>query len=354
MDKRFHTIPSNQAPMAEELMVDRMGFAAEIPHGKSMVFNPKVSIVIPVYNGANYLSEAIDSALAQTYKNVEVIVVNDGSNDSGETEKVARAYGNRIRYLFKNKGGVASALNSGIEEMEGEYFSWLSHDDVYYSHKIERQIDFLRNLRDRKVVLYADYECIDDKSRHLAFVRANHKELSRKPLYSVLRGNINGCSVLVPKDILCAMGRFDGSFKTTQDYHLWFRIVRNYKVHHMPVVLVKYRIHAAQGTARIPEHLDEGNNLWISLMNSLSDNEKLSCEKTLFHFYLKMARHLTKSPFARARKYAMQMARQRLGDKPINIFAYLTAKVYFLMPIIRASRMLRIFRRFRRTLRFEV
>ena len=93
-------------------------------------YDPKVSIIIPVYNGANYVSEAIDSALAQTYKNIEIIVVNDGSSDDGATEKIAKSYGDRIRYFAKENGGVSSALNFGIRQMTGEWFSWLSHDDL--------------------------------------------------------------------------------------------------------------------------------------------------------------------------------------------------------------------------------
>ena len=98
---------------------------------------PLVSIVIPVYNGSNYLAEAIDSALNQTYDNVEIIVVNDGSKDEGKTRDVALKYGNKIRYFEKENGGVASALNFGVKQMSGEYFSWLSHDDFYTPHKIE-------------------------------------------------------------------------------------------------------------------------------------------------------------------------------------------------------------------------
>ena len=82
------------------------------------VFHPLVSIVIPVYNGANYMREAIDSALAQTYKNIEVIVVNDGSTDN--TDEIAKSYGDKIRYFKKENGGVATALNLGIREMRGE------------------------------------------------------------------------------------------------------------------------------------------------------------------------------------------------------------------------------------------
>ena len=124
--------------------------------------NSKVTIVIPVYNGSNYLAEAIDSALAQTYKNIEILVINDGSNDNGATEKIAKSYGNKIRYFKKENGGVATALNLGIEKMSGEYFSWLSHDDLYYPEKIEKQIKFISNFGHRSVV-YSDYALLKGK-----------------------------------------------------------------------------------------------------------------------------------------------------------------------------------------------
>ena len=115
-----------------------------------MTFNPKVSIVIPVYNGSDYLKEAIESALAQTYKNIEIIVVNDGSNDNGNTQRIALSYGNEIRYYYKENGGTATALNFGIEKMQGEYFSWLSHDDVYYPEKISTQIEYLNKQTNKR------------------------------------------------------------------------------------------------------------------------------------------------------------------------------------------------------------
>ena len=109
-------------------------------------YEPKVSIVIPAYNAANYLAQAIDSALSQTYNNVEIVVVNDGSKDDGETERIAKMYGDRIVYISKENGGSSSALNCGIRAMSGEWFSWLSHDDLYYPNKIEDQITLINDL----------------------------------------------------------------------------------------------------------------------------------------------------------------------------------------------------------------
>ena len=120
-----------------------------------------VSIIIPVYNGANYMREAIDSALKQTYDNIEVIVINDGSEDEGETEKIAFSYGDKIRYYSKSNGGVATALNLGIEKMKGDYFSWLSHDDMYMPEKISNEIEQLQTLPDRTIIVAEGCQIID-------------------------------------------------------------------------------------------------------------------------------------------------------------------------------------------------
>ena len=90
-----------------------------------MKYEPKVSIIIPVYNGSNFLAEAVDAALAQTYKNCEILVVNDGSTDDGASEKIALSYGDKVRYYLKENGGVSSVLNFAFEKMTGEWFSWL-------------------------------------------------------------------------------------------------------------------------------------------------------------------------------------------------------------------------------------
>ena len=95
----------------------------------------KVSIIIPVYNTEKYLRECIESALNQTYKDIEIIAVNDGSNDN--SLKILESFKNRIKIISKKNGGTATALNEGIKNMTGEWFKWLSADDVLYSNAIE-------------------------------------------------------------------------------------------------------------------------------------------------------------------------------------------------------------------------
>jgi glycosyltransferase involved in cell wall biosynthesis len=105
-----------------------------------------VSVVIPVYKAEPYLRDCVDSVLAQTYPNLEILVINDGSRDEGASEKIALSYGDRITYFHKENGGVSTALNFALEKMHGEWFSWLSHDDLYYPEKIEKQVAFINEL----------------------------------------------------------------------------------------------------------------------------------------------------------------------------------------------------------------
>jgi len=269
-------------------------------------FNPKVSIVIPVYNGANYVREAIDSALAQTYKNLEIVVVNDGSRDDGKTDEICRSYGDKIRYFPKENGGVATALNMGIEKMEGEYFSWLSHDDVYYPDKIEKQIEFLSKIPDRKkIILYANYDLIDEQSKLIQKMILDHENLIKKPEYALLRGSINGITLLIPKTAFKEHGNFDLELKCTQDYEMWRRMMRTYTFVHMDDIFTKTRIHPLQDSNKHPNVVTEGDPLWIGMMEDLSKKDKERLEGSEYNFYKEMVLFLEAgSPYTGAVEFA--------------------------------------------------
>lgn len=208
---------------------------------------PLVSIVIPVYNGANYLREAIESALAQTYANTEVVVVNDGSRDNGQTRAVARSYGDRIRYFEKPNGGVATALNHGVSQMRGQYFSWLSHDDLYRPDKVERQIKALAGKPDGTIA-YCDFSIIDAAGQ----VQDPHKAVSSKgeegmrAMLALGRECVHGCGLLIPATLFETVGRFDPAKRYTQDYDLWFRFAEQAAFVHVAEPLVLSRQHEAQ------------------------------------------------------------------------------------------------------------
>ncbi len=221
-----------------------------------MTHVPLVSIVIPVFNGANYLRYAIESALAQTYAHIEVLVINDGSTDGGSTERIARAYGDRLRYIEKPNGGVATALNEGLDQMRGDYFSWLSHDDVYYPTKVERQVAVLTG-RERSTVVYSNFDVIDFSGRIIRSVthRPVPESMFRPALIHV--SDAHGCSLLIHRSHFDRVGRFDPHLRYTQDYDMWFRMGRDTRFVCMPDRLIQSRTHADAGSTRHDTRLEE-------------------------------------------------------------------------------------------------
>lgn len=231
-------------------------------------FNPKVSIVIPVYNGSNYLREAIDSALAQTYSNIEVIVVNDGSCDGGKTDAIATSYGKKIRYITKSNGGVASALNLGISLAKGEYISWLSHDDLYLPDKINQQVLLMTNMESNRVIIYSDFEALDVASGRLFIFAISHitpYDYLQDILSILFRSALHGCTLLLPRSCFEEAGFFDEQLKTTQDYTFWFKLIKQgYEFVHLPEVNIRARWHQDQNTHSMSGiHYMEVENLYI-------------------------------------------------------------------------------------------
>lgn len=237
---------------------------------------PKISIVIPVYNGSNFLRQAIDSALAQTYSNIEIIVVNDGSNDGGETERIALSYKNRISYFFKENGGVASALNRAIAEMSGEFFSWLSHDDLYYPNKIETQIEALNEIESARTILYSDFAIFSDNPNKIREIRLPHVPPEQFKFFLVTNF-VHGCTLLIPREAFTVCGTFNEQLRTTQDYELWFRMAKEFAFIHIPEVLVKFRNHPNQSTyAMASTVLAECDDLYSKFIHELEPQELMS------------------------------------------------------------------------------
>jgi glycosyltransferase involved in cell wall biosynthesis len=185
---------------------------------------PLVSIVIPVYNGSNYVKEAIDSALSQTYPNVEVLVINDGSTDGGKTRESVLSFGSKIRYFEKENGGVSTALNFGILNMNGEYFSWLSHDDTLGPEYVSTQIKCIQ--KDNKDVAICRVGVINDDSEVISLYHNWNIPLfiTDKPYISNMIW-IYACCILVKKDFFYKAGLFSDRFLTCQDIEYTYNVL---------------------------------------------------------------------------------------------------------------------------------
>lgn len=267
---------------------------------------PKVSIIIPVYKGKKYMKEAIDSALAQTYENLEILVINDGSPDGGATDKIAKSYGDKIKYIYKDNGGVSTVLNLALKEMKGDYFSWLSHDDVYYPSKIEDEVNYLitNKLIGKRVILYSDYDLIDENGNLISKAIKDHEMLKEKPEYSLLRGTVNGITLLIPKLAFEECGNFDESLICAQDYELWYRMMKKgYEYIHIPKILAKSRFHSNQVTNTNPKVETEGNQFWVNMIDDIPLDTKIRLEGSEYNYYYEMEKFLKETPYEIARKH---------------------------------------------------
>lgn len=214
---------------------------------------PLVSIIIPVYNGANFLRNAIDSALAQDWPNLEVLVVNDGSSDAGATAAIAQGYGDRIRYFEKTNGGVSTALNLGTRKMHGDFFAWLSHDDEFYPNKLSAQLKLLEQCPNPRSVLYSDFDILDLRRNELRAVDLPHYPAERFLFEFARHPFVHGCSVLVHRECFTRVGLFDESLRSTQDVDMWLRLAQHYPMIHQPRRLILTRHHDSQGITSLDQ-----------------------------------------------------------------------------------------------------
>lgn len=197
----------------------------------------KVSVVIPSYNSARYVVAAVESVLAQTYRDFEILVVDDGSTD--ETREVLKRYGDRIRYLYKPNGGVSKARNYGIEKALGKYVAFLDADDLWMPEKLEKQVALLESNADIGLS-YTSAITIDENLETKNYVEAEEFADACEAL--LLRMNILILSSsIVRKDVLLQTDGFDSQFSTCADKDFWLRLSLLTKFAPVKEYLVKYR-----------------------------------------------------------------------------------------------------------------
>lgn len=259
--------------------------------------NPLVSVIIPVYNGENYVREAIDSVLSQTYKNIEIVVVNDGSTDN--TDTILNSYGTKIKYYKKENGGVGSALNLAIKKAKGEYISWLSHDDMYHPEKIREQIEYLFNNSDaNRTIIFSDFEINDYIRKNKLFIKSGNESHFNynnfdATLLMLFTSQLHGCTLLIPRGAFYDVGFFDETKKTTQDYHLWFQLLNNgYKYLYLPKRLVIAKKHELQDTILKKDiHIEELVKLYKWALEYFSDSLYRISPKTMSRINSKLKKY---------------------------------------------------------------
>jgi len=198
---------------------------------------PQVSVVIPTYNRGWILKAAVDSVLAQDFKDFELIVVDDGSTDN--TSDLLASYGRSVRVFFQRNKGVSAARNRGIAEAYGPLIAFLDSDDLWLPGKLSAQVEFFNKAPDALI-------CQTEELWIRNGIRINPKKRHKKPSGMIFEPSLALClvspsAVMMRRSLLDTVGGFDETLPACEDYDLWLRISCRFPVHLIDTPLIVKR-----------------------------------------------------------------------------------------------------------------
>lgn len=237
--------------------------------------SPEISVIIPTFNSAHFLPEALESIFSQTYQgDMEIIVVNDGSTD--DTGKIVRSYRKELIYVEQENAGPASARNTGISYARGEYIAFLDADDLWLPCKLEEQMNVF-SLNPDVAIVY---------SQMVNFDQATHEVSSPWPsrVYSgrvferlLIENFIPLPSVVIKTSVLMDVGGFDEGLITAEDTNLYLRVAKKFQIAGVRKALVRRRIHGSNLSERVDIDIGTLTNLdrLVDLFPEMSPREDL-------------------------------------------------------------------------------
>lgn len=210
---------------------------------------PLISVVIPVYNGEKTIRETIESVINQTFWDFELIVIDDGSQDS-TLDIVKRIPDSRLKVFSFPNAGLAASRNRGIKLASGDYISFIDADDLWTPDKLEAQLKALQT-HPQAAVTYSWTDCIDESG-----------QFSRRGNHITIQGNIyaqllltdfieNGSNLLIRSQAFQKVGYFDESLPAAEDWEMWLRLAANYEFVVVPSPQVLYRLSATSMSANV-------------------------------------------------------------------------------------------------------
>jgi glycosyltransferase involved in cell wall biosynthesis len=282
-----------------------------------------VSVVIPTYNCARYVAEAVESVLAQTFADFETIVVNDGSTDN--TEQVLEPYRDRILYVAQPNRGLSAARNAGIRASSGRHIAFLDSDDQWYPSKLARQVEVLSAHPDYAAV-HTDSSAIDAAGVLRRRAVNPGRQSKNGMVFDEFFAN-NTCvalisSVLITRECLDAVGLFDERYYGCQDWDLFLKVSAAYPIWYIAEPLVKYRL--------TPNSLSRGNIVkdiahreaclarFIKSHYRLFEGKEDSLRARWAHFYLESAERLFAfRRYETSRRYFREALRRRVSARAL-------------------------------------
>lgn len=263
--------------------------------------SPLVSVIIPAYNVAKFIGEALNSVFAQSFTDYEVIVVNDGSPDTSELERTLAPYMPRIVYIKQENQGVSAARNNGIKAARGSFIAFLDGDDVWLPHYLEVQVQRIQadpsiDVLYPNVIMFGDSSA-DDGEEFMTICPSNGEVTFERLLRQEC--NVSNCSI-ARKETIVRAGMFDESLRSVEDFDLWLRVIKGGGriVYHRDV-LARYRRRQGSLTADpiwLSEHvlavLDK-----VKKRDDLTASERVTVENQHEHFHALLRLHEGKHAF---------------------------------------------------------
>jgi glycosyltransferase involved in cell wall biosynthesis len=227
--------------------------------------NPLVSVIIPCFNYGQFVGEAIQSVLNQTYPDLEVIVVDDGSTDT--TRDVVYSFRDpRIRYVYQENAGENVARNTGIQQARGEFIAFLDADDLWLPQKLEKQLRLFEE--DPEVGLaYCLFSYFDSESGNVVGFHKEYKCFRGNVLEKLYEKNFIGSPTpVIKRDVFEKTGLFETDDQSVDDWTLWTKIAFHYKIDYVPEVLAKYRIHIGAMSYRTADEYRKWRSNYLQRM----------------------------------------------------------------------------------------
>jgi len=209
-------------------------------HTMSYPHEPAISIIIPTWNRAQFIAPTIDSVLKQTYKNHEIIVVDDGSTDN--TREVLEAYRDKITCIVKRNGGVSSARNTGIQASQGQYIAFVDDDDLWLPEKLSLQMQLMENNPAMGLVYCGAIKIKKDGER----IGETRPEKRGAIFNELVCSNYivgSASAAMVRREVFPRAGYFDENLSPCADWDCWIRIAQFYDIDYVEAPLVKLTIH---------------------------------------------------------------------------------------------------------------
>jgi len=238
-----------------------------------MINKPTVSVIIPTYNNATYLADAIESVMAQTFRDIEIIVIDDGSTD--QTDQVMSTYANRVVFIRQANHGPSAARNRGIAEAQGKYLAFLDSDDLYLPDKISLQVSFLEAHPEIDLV-YSDgvrFKISKGKKTTLPLSTTGEVIIVRSApdqyVFHLMTRNIFPIHApLVKRESIVKVNGFDEMLTACEDWDLWFRIAEQYHFTFVDGEVVNYRVTPDSNSSDAPRNYHEARNVLLKIGQS--------------------------------------------------------------------------------------